>query len=297
MALAAKSRTPWVWAALIFQAALFAFGLWSNIALLVAWPRYASHGAQLLPYLVRSLAETAFLGVSLIGLWRSKRWGWTLALAVDGFMCAVDLNALVANPFLIKRYSRIFIFQAWDYAGLALLLHQPVRRFFATEKVAAKVPAPQFLQPARKVGWPQRSLRITAFFALAVIVTCALTAFSLTLLLGEKAGGGKGFLLLLWIAFMIGGISALLFTALLTVLARRMGPDRLWLWILLGGLLAPGMILGLGAGAYFTHAPGILGYIFGGPVYLFEVWWLGIPIGIVTAFTCYQMYPWGFKRA
>ena len=83
----------------------------------------------------------------------------------------------------------------------------------------------------------------------------------------------------------------------LTVLARRMGPDRLWLWILLGGLLAPGMILGLGAGAYFTHAPGILGYIFGGPVYLFEVWWLGIPIGIVTAFTCYQMYPWGFKRA
>jgi len=296
----AKPRTTWVWAALVLQSALFAIGLWSDVQFLVLWPRYASHTSQLLPYLVRSLAETALLGVSLIGVWRSKRWGWLLALLVDGYMCAMDLSVLLELHILAARYhrARILFFQALDYVTFALLLHRPVQRYFTLQDALSRTLGTQARKPSREIGRLERSLRIITFYAVATVFICILTVFSVTLMAGDKAGGARGFLFLLYVAFAAGGISAFLFTLIMTVLVRRQNPARLWLWILVGGLLAPGMILGMGLlGAHAMRGVAILGYVFGGALYLFQVWWLGIPIGIITAFACYQMYPWSFERA
>lgn len=286
--------------------ALFALGLWSAVGFFAVWRRYASHAAQLLPYLGRAIAEAIGLGVSLIGLWRSKRWGWALALLADSVMCAFDLSVLLSSPILLERFPRVIVFQFLDYAALALLLHQPVRRFFAASKIAANAPGVQIRKPVRQIGGPERSLRIIAFFAVAIVITCAATAFALALLYSKKeAIGVRGLLFFFLLAFPIGGLAALLFSVLMTLTAR-LSPARLWVWILTGALLAPGMIFALAiaanglsaaTGRSLSVAHILLSYLCAGPYYLVGVWWLGIPIGIITAFVCCQLYPWAFGQA
>jgi hypothetical protein len=137
-----------------------------------------------------------------------------------------------------------------------------------------------------------------------VAATCVVTTVSLAVTLGEKAGGSRGFLFLLIIDFEFGGAASFLFVVILTVAARLLGPARLATWLIAGALLAPGLVLGfgllakallMGNGPQATGPLSLLiNMLFTGPMYLFQVWWLAIPAGVVTSFLCYQMYPWVF---
>lgn len=304
MEISSKRRTPLVWTALALQALLFTLALWTIFQLLTL-AHHASYSTTIANYLLRSLVEAILLGVSFVGLWRSKRWGWVLAVLVDGFMCVMDLSVFITTPFLLTQYRRIFAYQIWDYATLVVLLNHSVRCHFGNQSALRRVSAAQVREPARETVLSNRRLRIVIFFVAAATVTCAVTAFSVALLLSRKQPvGGRVFLFLFLIAIGIGGLSALLFTAIMTFVVRKLNPALLSLWILIGGLLAPGMIFGLAIlmGLFShpgTHVSPILSLLMplcGGASYLVQVWWLGFPIGMITAFTCYQMYPWSFTQ-
>ncbi len=299
----ASARPEWVWAALALQCVVFLFGVWSAAKMLLSWPKYAAYGAQMIPHIVRSIAEAILLGISLLGLWRSKHWGWLLGLLVDAAICILYLYYAMGYPRLILN-PRYLAFNIWEFAAVAVLLHLPVRAYFQGKRDLPVSPAPPRHLP--KMNALQRSFRGLVYFVVAVAATCAVTAFSLAVMMGDKAGGGRRFLFLLIIGFEIGSAASFLFVVLLTVAARGFGPAQFGVWLIAGVLLAPGLILGMGLLAKtFLVGSGPLGtgplsllinILFTGPMYLFQVWWLAIPAGIVTSFLCYQMYPWVFER-
>jgi hypothetical protein len=300
-----SARPEWVWAALVLQCVVFLTGVWSAGQMLVSWPRYAAYGTQMIPHMARSIIEAILLGISLLGLWRSKRWGWLLSLLVDAANCFLYLYYAMGYPRLLLNL-RYLAFNIWEFAAVAVLLHLPVRAYFQGKRDLCVSSAPPGRIPIAEISALQRSFRGLVYFVVAVVATCIVTAFSLTVMMGDKAGGGGGFLFLLIIGFEIGSAASFLFVVLLTVAARGFGPARLGVWLIAGGLFAPGLILGMGLVVKtFLMRSGPLGtgplnilieILFTGPAYLFQVWWLAIPAGIVTSFLCYQMYPWAFGR-
>ncbi len=299
-------RPEWVWAALVPQGVLFLGSLWSSGHLIVLWPKYAAHGVQFIPHVVQSIVETILLGVSLVGLWQSKRWGWLLGVLVDAVICVLFLYSAIGFPRLILN-PLVWAFNIWEFTAFAILLHVPVRDYFRREGALPGSAAPPGRMPVAEINALQRSSRGLVYFVAAVAATCIVTTFSMAVMLGEKVGGGRGFLFLLIIGFEIGSAPSFLFVVLLTVAARALGTGRLGVWLIAGGLLAPGLILGMGLLVKtFLSGSGPLGtgplqmlldIFLTGPAYLFQVWWLAIPAGIVTSFLCYQMYPWAFCQS
>ena len=297
------TRPEWVWAALVLQCIVFLLDVWSAGQLIVLWPRYAAYGTQWIPHIVQSIVAAMLLGISLMGLWRSKRWGWLLGVMVDAAICVLYLRSVIEFPRLLLN-PVVLAFNIWEFAAVAVLLHLPVRAYFQGKRDLPVSPAPPRHLP--KMNALQGSFRGFVYFVVAVAATCAVTAFSLAVMMGDKAGGGRRFLFLLIIGFEIGGAASFLFVVLLTVAARGLGPAQFAVWLIAGVLLAPGLILGMGLLAKtFLVGSGPLGtgplsllinILFTGPMYLFQVWWLAIPAGIVTSFLCYQMYPWVFER-
>lgn len=310
------TRSGWAKLALSLQGVAFLVMVWSSLNLLFLWPRYAQRAEHaLILALVRSTVEAAAAGVAFWGLWRSKRWGWILAVLTEATLCLLTLSNLIQYPTVFLRNARWLAFSVWDFAAIAVLLHRPVREFFLEKRdlpqhmpaqgtvYGARANAYSGLAPqgaaAREINWPERCARVISYFLVAVIVACVVTAFSITLMMGTKAGGARGFLLFVYFGLLIGWGPSLLFAVLLTFAMRKIGPGRLGAWLLAGLLLAPGLTLGLGALASKSAAAqqGLPGYFFYGPLYLFQGWWLTIPVGLVTAFFCFQLFPWAFGKA
>lgn len=293
-----NTRSGWVRAAVILLGVVFLVMVWSCLNLLFLWPRYAQRAEHaLILAMVRSTVEAAAAGVAFWGLSRSKTWGWILAVLTEATLCLLTLSNLIQYPTEFLRNARWLALSVWDFAAIAVLLHRPVREFFLGKRdLPQHAPAQGTV---REINWPERCARVISYFLVAVIVACVAAAFSITLMMGTKAGGARGFLLFVYFGLLIGWGPSLLFAMLLTFAMRMIGPGRLGAWLLAGLLLAPGLTLALGALASKTGAAqqGLLGYFLYGPLWLFQGWWLTIPGGMVTAFFCFQLFPWAFRKA
>jgi hypothetical protein len=272
----------------------------------VIWSKYTS--PLLNPQLIiRLCARPVLVAISLIGLWRTTRWGWGLALLVDGAMCAQSL-------WFLLNYESIALNPRWvtfwlapnvsEFAALAVLLCRPVRNhFLGRNRAQHRTTMPSGRVQTGGVSKPVKPLRVLAYLAGAVMATCVATAFALALLMGQKGGGGVIFVLTLVSGLTEGGGASFLFAVLLTLVGRRLGPRRLWLWLLLGAVLAPGLIFALGLVGNRLFSTGsqsfvfqISQFLFGGPEQLLQVWWLTAPVGVFTAWICHAMYPWAFEH-
>lgn len=304
-------------AAVILQGVVFLLAVWGFLDVLFLWPKYAQRATEvLLPVLLQSTVGAVALGIAFAGLWQSKRWGWILAVLTDATMCLLTLSSLIRYSTVLLRNPQWLAFSVWKFAAIAALLHRPVRAHFLSQMpqyrnaqetgYAVKARAYPSLAPSsegvgpRGMHWADRSLRVLFYFVAAVAVACFVTAFSVMFQLGEKAEGGRGFVVMLLFGFALGSGPSFLFALLLTLAARVFGPSRLWAWLLVGALLAPSLILGMGALASKIESAragaGILGFFFTGPLWLFQGWWLTIPAGLIAAFLCFQMFPWAFGK-
>ena len=237
------------------------------------------------------------VAVSLIGLWRTRRWGWILALVADGALCAQTLWFLLDYSTRAVRNARWLAFNIWEFAALAVLLYRPVRdHFLQRNRVPRKATTP-LVRAESGVDQAGKLLRILVYFAVAVVAACVVTVFSLAIFMGQKNGGSRGFALFLYVSLMTGGVASFLFILILTLVARKLGPARLWLWLLLGGLLAPGLIFVLASIGKMYGGAGPFNFVFWGPETLLQVWWLTLPAGVFTAWICYAIYPWGFSHS
>jgi hypothetical protein len=108
-----NSRPSWVWAALALQFVLLSLTAYGCVQVLALWSRYAASGmgAQLA---VRVFFPAAMIAVSLIGLWRTRRWGWILALVADGALCAQTLWFLLDYAPRAVRNARWLAFNIWE---------------------------------------------------------------------------------------------------------------------------------------------------------------------------------------
>lgn len=278
-----KPRPATVWTVLSLQTALTAITVYSGLQILAIWSRYPAVHAQLL---AREIIPAVVLAVSLIGLWRDKSWGWVLALAADCTLCAEVLWFLLNYPGL-ARSSRYLAFNILEFAALIVLPYRPVREhFFRPRPHATEFPVRVHGNASQTRRW----VRNVIYFAVAAMVTCVVTAFSLSLFMGPKNGGERGFLLLLVVGTATGGVASLLFVFILTAAARQFGPTRFWVWLVFGASLAPALIITLALGGFLRVV--LLNFIFWGPATLVQVWWLTPAIGVVTGWVCYLMYPW-----
>lgn len=285
-----NTRPPWVWTALSLQLVLVLFSLSSCILLLSLLTQHATW-ETISQALYRGFIPGAMATVSLVGLWRTRSWGWRLALLADGIMCLQILWFLLNYPTVLLRHPRLFAFNIWEFAAPAVLLYRPVRDYFLRQHPARDTVARVAAQ--RRGGQAGKPLGLVIYFAVAVISTCVVTAFSLAVFMGQKdpgSGGFKLFLLFLYFALMTGCGASFLFALILTLLVRKLDPTRLWPWLLLGGSLAPGLIFVL-AFIGFHLGPGPWNVVLLGPETLLRGWWLTAPIGVVTGWICYTMYP------
>jgi len=291
-----NSRPSWVWAALALQFVLLSLTAYGCVQVLALWSRYAASGmgAQLA---VRVFFPAAMVAVSLIGLWRTRRWGWILALVADSALCAQTLWFLLDNATRAIRNARWLAFNIWEFAALAVLLYRPVRDHFLQRNRVPRKATTALVRDESGVDQAGKLLRILIYFAVAVVAACVVTAFSLTLFMGQKNGGSRGFALFLYFGLMTGCVASFLFILILTLVARTLGPARLWLWLLLGGLLAPGLIFVLASIGKMYGGAGPFNFVFWGPETLLQVWWLTLPAGVFTAWICYAIYPWGFSQS
>lgn len=303
------TRSTWVWVALLLQGMVFLATLWSSLRVLSLWSKFAPQAPlALFRALSLSSVEAVASGIALAGLWQSKRWGWILGVTADAAMCLFTLSNLVQYSTLLLRNPRWFAFSVWDFAALAVLLHRPVRAYFLGQMDLPQQMTAQGTNYAtkgaepREVHWIERGLRVLVYFVAAMCVTCFVTTFSLLLQLGQKAGGVRGFAVMLVFGFVLGSGPSFLFTLLLTITARIFRPFRLWAWLLWGALLPPGLVLGMGTAASRLDSGGngagarILAVFFTGPMWLFQAWWLTIPAGLIAAFVCFQLFPWAFGQ-
>jgi len=293
-----ETRSSWVWAALIFQGVILLSSAWGCLQILTAWPRYAAYHSQIVPVVSRELIQTLAVGVSLFGLWRGKFWGWLLAVLVDGAMCFQTLSFFLQYGARVGLNPRLIGFSVWDFIALGVLLHHTVRTLFLGPGRGRPL-QPQPHAPAARISGVGKVLRVVVYFAVAVIATCTVTAFSLSLMFGEKLGGPRGFIFILYMGFLIGSFASFLLALALTLAARRFGPTKWWVWLLLGASVAPALeiaMLLLVRQFQGSNVAGV-GYLLGGPAYLNSAPWLVIPGGLVTALICYEMYPWTFPRS
>lgn len=196
----------------------------------------------------------------------------------------------VRNP----RYGLACIWSL-RVAALAVLLYRPVRGHFLGQNGGprkATLPLAR-VSRASQAGKP---LRILLYFTVAVVASCVATAFSLAVFVGQKNGGSRGFVLFLYFGLTTGCAASFLFALILTLLVRKFDPSRLWLWVLLGGSLAPCLIFALALIGRWFFVAGPFTLIFWAPETLFQVWWLTPPTGIFTAWVCYTMHPRVFSR-
>ena len=309
------TRSGWVWSAVVLQGVVFLLAAWSSVNVLFVWSRYGQGAMQVLgPVLARATMEAVAAGIAFAGLWQSKRWGWILALLTETTLCLLTLSSLIRYSTLLLRKPQWLAFSVWDFAAIAVLLHPAVRNYFLAETElprhaavqgaghAAKAntypgfaPIAQGAVP-RKIHGVERCARVLSYFVASVAVTCIVTSFAVTMQLGQKAGGGRGFLFVLLFGFVIGWGPSLLFVLLLTLAARVFGPGRLGVWLLAGLLLAPGLTLGMAilASKLPVFQGGIFAVFFTGPIWLFQVWWLTIPAGLVTGYLCALLFTWSF---
>jgi len=251
-------------------------------------------GAQLAG---RVFFPAAMVAVSLIGLWQTRRWGWILALVADAALCAQTLWFLLDYATFAIRNARWLAFNTWEFAALAVLLHRPVRDHFLQRNRVPREATTPLVRAEGGVDQAGKLLRILVYFAIAVVAACVVTAFSLALFMGQKNGGSRGFALFFYFGLMTGSVASFLFTLILTLVARKLGSARLWLWLLLGGLLAPCLIFVLAFIGKMSGGAGPFNFVFWGPATLLQVWWLTLPPGVFTAWICYAIYPWGFSQS
>jgi len=283
-----NTRSTWAWAAVILQGSIFLSAAWGFLQTLLYWQVYAHQILHMLPLILRAAILTAVSGISLVGLWRSKGWGWILAVLTDSASCLLTLSSLLQFP-MILRNPKWVAFSVLDLLGLALLIHRPVRACFLGEA-----------EP-REISSVDRFLRVLVYFAVAVIVTCLATSFAITMLLGQKGGGVRGFLFFGVLGFEIGALPSFLFALLLTLAGRFVCSNKLWAWLLAGAVLAPGLTFGISILMsklqISSGGAASVGVLLAGPQYLYGTLWLTISVGLITAFLCYQMFPWSFGEA
>jgi hypothetical protein len=288
------ARTGWVWTALVLQGVIFLLSGQSLARLIASWAEYVARGVNMLPFVLRSAVEAGLAGASLIGLWRRQRWGWFLGVLTNGVVCAQVLWSLLEVGVAVVRSPIFLVFSVLDFAAFVVFLHDPVRKYFLGSNQHGEAVA-----RARGSGagpnQPIKPLRVMVYFVVATMAACIATAFTVTLLIGQKAGGGRGFVLILYFGLMGGSAASFLFVLILTMVVHKSGLTGLWLWLLLGGGLAPVLILALGLLGRIVFS-GALSFLFYGPVYLSQAWWVTPPIGVVTAWVCFVMYPWGFSQ-
>jgi hypothetical protein len=196
---------------------------------------------------------------------------------------------------LAVRNALWLAFNIWKFVALAVLLYRPVRdHFLQRNRVPRKATTP-LVRARSGVDQAGKLLRILVYFAVAVVAACVVTAFSVAVFMGQKNGGSRVFALFLYVGLTAGCVTSFLFILILTLVARKLGPARLRLWLLLGGLLAPGLIFVLASIGKMYGGVGTFNFVFWGPQTLLQVWWLTLPAGVFTAWICYAIYPWGFR--
>lgn len=288
-------RPPWVWVALAIHCVLVLLTGYVSVQVLASWPRYAASG-KAAELVIRVFVPTVMATVSLVGLWRTKRWGWILALITDVALCLQDLWFLLDYARFAIRHAASLAYNLCEFAALAVLLSRPVQIHFAGRNAGphnATIPP----VPVPRGSQSGKPLRVLLYFTVAVVATCLATAFSLAIFMGQKNGGSRGFVVFLCFGLTTGCAASFLFALILTLLVRKFDPSRLWLWVLFGGLLAPCLIFALAlVGGLFVRAPAF-NLIFWAPQTLFQVWWLTPSTGIFTAWVCYMMHPWAFSES
>jgi hypothetical protein len=108
----------------------------------------------------------------------------------------------------------------------------------------------------------------------------------------QKNEFSQDFLLFAYVGIVSGSGASFLFVLFLTAAARKFGPARLGLWMLLGALLAPCLIVALGLIGTRFQDPLFL--LFGPTALLGAGWWLTPFIGAAIGWLCYLMYPWAY---
>lgn len=222
--------------------------------------------------------------------------GVGLAVLADSVLCSQDLWFLLNYGSFALQHLRWLEYDVLDFAALTVLLYEPVRRqFLGRPKAQGRAAMPLGRTQTARVDRALKPLHILTYFAAAVISTCVATAFCLALWMGQKNGGSRGFVLFLYFGFVIGSVAAFLFALVLTLVVRKFGSARLWLWLLTGAALAPALTGALGLIGIMFFATGVVGVALRGPAYLLQVWWLTIPPGAFTGLICYATYPWAFE--
>lgn len=276
-----QPRRTSVWIALWLQIAVGAIGIYGGVQTVELWSKYPAVGGKVVAY---SIVYAILLLASAIGLWKSQLWGWVLSLLVDGMRSSQALSVALNHSF-VARNARFLAVTLCELAAIAALLYPTARRHFLKGVFAAGNARSSPRQGTRK--W----IPLLAYFVVAVLVTCAASAFVLAIVLGQKNGGTRGFLFLLYVGIMTGGLAAFLFVSILTLASRAFGSARLWRWLLLGGLLAPCLVGVLGL---IGHQVGTAAVIFWGPATILQVWWLTPLVGVVTGWLCFTIYPLAF---
>src|ERR1022692_4739964 len=70
-----SARPGWVWASLALQFVVAAVSAWAIVALLGSWTKYTAPGVHF-DLAIRVFVPAVLVAASLLGLWRSERWGW-----------------------------------------------------------------------------------------------------------------------------------------------------------------------------------------------------------------------------
>jgi len=290
-----STRPPWVWVALALQCVLVLLTGYGCVQMLAYWPRYAASG-KAAELVIRVFVPAVMAAASLIGVWRTKRWGWILALITDAALCLQGLWFLLDYARFAIRNTAWLAYDLCEFAALAVLLYRPVRGHFLGQNGGPRK-ATLALARVSRASQAGKPLRILLYFTVAVVASCVATAFSLAIFMGQKNGGSRGFVLFLYFGLTTGCAASFLFVLILTLLVRKFDPSRLWLWVLLGGSLAPCLIFALALIGRWFFVAGPFNLIFWAPETLFQVWWLTPPTGIFTAWVCYTMHPWVFSES
>jgi len=282
------SRKPLVWSALCLQIAVTANSGYGCLQSIQLWSRYPTIGGKIVAH---SVISAALLLVSVIGLWKGQRWGWVLSLTADCIRCVQTLSVALSHPLIAGHSPRFLTFNVWEFAAVAALLYPTVRQNFLNG--AFMRDHSRLLQVKTGVRRPLQWIAIVGYFGVSVLGTCAVTAFSLAVYTGQKDGGAGGFLFLLYLGIATGGLASFVFVFVLTATSRLLGSTRLWVWVLLGGLLAPclmGLVAMVGQ-KIGTEAPAVM---FWGPTVTMKVGWLAPLVGVVSGWLCFTIHPWAF---
>ncbi|HWF13268.1 MAG TPA: hypothetical protein VG272_06000 [Candidatus Acidoferrales bacterium] len=286
-------RPGWLLATLILQFLTF-LSVVPGFGTLLSWSLHPYYGTSLLPLAIHLSIYAGLPGVSLFGIWRIQRWGWILAVIADGGMCA---QALFQNGVGLVRGPDFLEVNVWKFAALAVLLQKPVRtQFFGPKSHLGKtIPwmvATRWLERTLwldKVPWRRiladvhnladRVMCVVAYFLAAVTATIASAAFTVAFLGGQRPSGGAGILFVIIMYSPFLSIPAFLFSLVLTIVVRILGPKRRWVWLVVGALVGPGLSF-----AYLgLKTPS-------------QILALTPFMGIFPAWTCYVLYPWAFSR-